>query len=404
VNWGETIRTGLDAVRAHRLRSALTMLGILIGIAAVIITVGLGEGASAQIKAQINALGTNLLIITPGGDTPGGGPGPATDLTLQDAGALASKVAAPDIGEVAPVSMSPQTLTAGTSNWSTVAVGTTPAWLTVRSRTLEEGSFITSADVKSVAQVTVLGAFTASRLFGQADPLGQTVNINGVPLQVIGVLGTAGTSSSATNQDDEAVVPLSTMTQLIGGSRTSVDSIYVAATSSAALSGAYQEARDLLLNLHGVSAKDADFNIESQQSLLNAATTVNKALTFLLAGIAAISLLVGGIGVMNIMLVSVTERVREIGLRKALGATPRVIRRQFLVEASLLGLAGGVLGAALGLAGTIAVPRLSPAEAAISPAAIIGSILVAVVIGLVFGVYPATRAARLAPIDALRSE
>ncbi len=400
MNWGETIRTGLDAVRAHRLRSALTMLGILIGIAAVIITVGLGEGASAQIKDQINALGTNLLIITPGSVANDG----STDLTLQDAGALASKVAAPDIGGVAPVSMSGQTLTAGNNDWTTSVVGTTPAWLTVRSRTMQEGTFITSADVTGVAQVTDLGAFTAKKLFGSADPLGQTVNVNGVPLQVIGVLGTAGTSASATNEDDEAVVPLSTMTQLIGGSRTSVDSIYLAATSPAVLSGAYQEANGLLLNLHGVSAKNADFNIESQQSLLSAAGTVNKALTFLLAGIAAISLLVGGIGVMNIMLVSVTERIREIGLRKALGATPRVIRRQFLVEASLLGLAGGVLGAALGLAGTIALPRLTPAQVAISPVAITGAIVVAVVIGLVFGVYPATRAARLAPIDALRTE
>ncbi len=409
MNWRETLRTGLEAVRAHRLRSALTMLGILIGIAAVILTVGFGEGASAQIRAQINSLGTNLLIITPGSATSSGGVnsplGSATTLTAQDAGALASKAAAPDIALVAPTSMTPATLTAGTANWTTSVVGTTPSWLKARARTMAEGRFLTAADENSVADVTVLGPTTASKLFGHSDPLGQTVSINGVPLEVVGVLASAGSSSSATNEDDQALVPMSTLAQQVGGaSRTSVDTIYVEATSQATLSAAYQEADTMLLNLHGVSAKNADFTINSQQSLLSTATSVNKTLTVLLAGIAAISLLVGGIGVMNIMLVSVTERIREIGLRKALGATPRVIRRQFLVEASLLGLAGGVLGAAAGLAGAVFLPHLISNTITISPAATAGAIAVAVVIGLVFGVYPASRAARLAPIDALRTE
>jgi putative ABC transport system permease protein len=409
VNWRETLRTGLEAIRAHRLRSGLTMLGILIGIAAVILTVGLGEGASAQIRAQINSLGTNLLIITPGSATSAGGVngplGSATTLSVQDAGALASKVAAPDIAVVAPTSQAPQTLIAGTANWSTNMVGTTPGWLEARARTVAEGRFLTAADENGVAAVTVLGPTTAKKLFGTSDPLGQTVNVNGVPLQVVGVLTSAGSSSSASDEDDQALVPLSTMEQEIGGnSRTSVDTIYVQATSQATLSAAYQEANTLLLNLHGVSAANPDFTINSQQSLLSTATSVNKTLTVLLAGIAAISLLVGGIGVMNIMLVSVIERIREIGLRKALGATPRVIRQQFLLEASLLGLTGGVLGAAVGLAGAVILPHLISDAITISPAAIVGSIVVAVVIGLVFGVYPASRAARLAPIDALRTE
>jgi putative ABC transport system permease protein len=410
VNWRETLRTGLEAIRAHRLRSGLTMLGILIGIAAVILTVGLGEGASAQIRAQINSLGTYLLIITPGSATSAGGGvngplGSATTLSVQDADALASKVAAPDIALVAPTSTAPQTLIAGTANWITAVVGTTPGWLQARARTVAEGRFLTAADEKNVAAVTVLGPTTAKKLFGTSDPLGQTVNINGVPLQVVGVLAAAGSTSSATDEDDQALVPLPTMEQEIGGnSRTSVDTIYVEATSSATLSAADQAANTLLLNLHGVSPANPDFTINSQQSLLSTATSVNKTLTVLLAGIAAISLLVGGIGVMNIMLVSVIERIREIGLRKALGATPRVIRRQFLLEASLLGLTGGVLGAATGLAGAVILPHLISDTITISPAAIVGSIVVAVVIGLVFGVYPASRAARLAPIDALRTE
>ena len=409
MNWRETLRTGLEAVRSHRLRSALTMLGILIGIAAVILTVGFGEGASAQIRAQISSLGTNLLIITPGSATSSGGVngplGSATTLTTTDAGALASRQAAPDIAVVAPVSMTVQTLTAGSANWTTSVVGTTPGWLAVRARTMAEGRFLTAADERDVAGVTVLGPTTAKKLFGNSDPLGQTVNVNGLPLEVVGVLESAGSSSSATDEDDQALVPMTTLAQQIGGaSRTSVDTIYAEAASPGTLSAAYQEASTVLLNLHGVSASDPDFTISTQQSLLSTAGSVNKTLTVLLAGIAAISLLVGGIGVMNIMLVSVTERIREIGLRKALGATPRVIRRQFLVEASLLGLAGGVLGAAVGLAGAVFLPHVISNAVSISPTATAGAIAVAVLIGLVFGVYPASRAARLAPIDALRTE
>jgi putative ABC transport system permease protein len=410
MNWMDTVRTGLEAIRTHRLRSGLTMLGILIGIAAVILTVGLGEGAQAQVRSQINALGTNLLIVSPGSSTSTagirGGFGSASTLTKADADALSSKKVAPDIASVAPATQGQGTLVAGSTNWTTTVVGTTPTWLHVRARTLDSGRFITTADEQQAAAVVVLGPSTATQLFGNRSPVGQMATLNGIPLQVVGVLASTGSSSNS-NNDDTAVVPYATATQrLLGGStRTSVGSIFVEASSSSTLSAAYQETEQELLAMHHITTPtSADFTITTQQSLLTTANSVNKTLTVLLGGIAGISLLVGGIGVMNIMLVSVTERIREIGLRKALGARPGVIRRQFLVEASVLGLTGGILGAVVGVAGSQVLPHFISSPVALSPTATAGAIVIAIAIGLSFGVYPATRAARLAPIDALRME
>ena len=410
MTWFDTLRTALEAMGTHRMRSALTVLGILIGIAAVILTVGLGIGAQQQVTAQVEALGTNLLIISPGSTTSTtglrGGFGSASTLTQADAAALASAVVAPDIAAVAPSTSSSQSLVAGASNWTTSVVGTTPSWLSVRARTMSAGTFLTAADQASAASVVVLGATTAQELFGSTDVVGQTVTIAGTPYTVQGVLAPSG-STGSTNNDDTAVIPLSTAQQRVSGgsSRTTVQTIYVQATSQAALPSAYQEANNELLALHGITnATAADFTITNQASLVTTAASVSKTLTVLLAGVAAISLLVGGIGVMNIMLVSVTERIREIGLRKALGARPALIRRQFLIEASLLGLTGGLIGAAVGIAGAKILPSLISNPVALSMPAIFGSITVALVIGLVFGVYPASRAAQLAPIDALRSE
>jgi putative ABC transport system permease protein len=405
MSWLDTLRSGLEAIASHRLRSSLTVLGILIGIAAVILTVGLGEGATSSVNSAISALGSNLLIVTPGSSTTGlvrGGFGSASTLTYQNSVALANKVDCPDITAVAPQVTQDATLVAGNENWTTSVYGSTTSWLSVRGRSMTEGSFFTQKDMSTDANVVVLGQTTAEEL-GLFSPVGETVNIGDIPFTVTGVLNSAG-SSSSTNEDDLAVIPITTAESEFTGS-SSVSTIYLEASSQSAMGAADTEATDELLALHGITnPADADFTITSQTQIEDTASSVDKTLTVLLAGIAAISLLVGGIGVMNIMLVSVTERVREIGLRKALGATPAVIRRQFLVEASTLGLAGGIAGAALGVVGAIVIPHFITNQIAISVPATVGAIICAIGIGVVFGVYPATRAARLAPIEALRSE
>jgi len=409
MNWGETVRTALEAIRSRRMRSSLTMLGILIGIAAVMLTVGLGQGAQAQVRSQINQLGSNLLIVSPGSTTTTagirGGRGSASTLTTRDATALASPVVARDIARVAPVVTGSQSLTAGSTNWTTTVVGTTPDWPAVRARSMTEGRFFTTTELNDAASVAVLGSTTASQLFGAQDALGQAVNINGTTMTVIGILNTAG-SSTTTDDDDQALVPQTTYSSRIAssGNASGISTLYIQANSTDSLSAAHQETQKTLLATHGVTVAASDFTISSQQSLLSTATATDQTLTVLLAGIAAISLLVGGIGVMNIMLVSVTERIREIGLRKALGATPRVVRRQFLVEASTLGLVGGVLGIGLGLLGAQVLPHFLNQPVTIPPVAGIGALGVALIIGIAAGVYPASRAARLAPIDALRSK
>jgi putative ABC transport system permease protein len=410
MTWRDTLRAATDAVRTHRLRSALTMLGILIGITAVILTVGLGRGAQADVRDQIDELGTNVLVVSPGSSTDStgvrGGFGSTSTLTIDDADALASDAAAPDVQAVAATAATSVALTNGDTNWTTTLTGTSPSWHVVRSRAVTAGRFIDSGDEADAAAVVVLGPDTATELFGIQDPVGRTVTYNGTQLEVIGVLEELS-SSEATANNDLAVVPFSTYAErLIGGTnRYAVNAIYVKATSSDALSAAYQETNALLLNLHGITAtSDADFSIATQESIISAATEVDRTMTVMLAGIAVISLLVGGIGVMNIMLVSVTERIREIGLRKALGARPKSIRRQFLVEASLLGLAGGILGVACGVSVAQILPHFSDTRFVLSLGPALLAIAMAVGIGVLFGVYPATRAARLAPIDALRNE
>jgi len=399
-----TIETGLRSLLGHRLRSVLTTLGILFGVAAVISTVGIGQASSDSVTARISSLGTNLLTISPGSTVSGGvfgGGGSANTLTMSDVAGLLDRQNAPDVAAVAPVSQGRASLVSASSNWSTTVSGSTPDWLAANSRGMGSGSFITAADVSRQAQVIVLGSTTAANL---GAGVGDLITVKQIPFQVIGILASAG-SQGFGNQDDLAVVPITTaQSELVGGVG-SVQRILLSSTSQATLGSAYLEANQVLLQTHHITnPSQADYSITSSTQVLSTAQAVTQTLTILLASVAAISLLVGGIGVMNIMLVSVTERTGEIGLRKALGATPGDLFRQFVIEAGVLTAVGGLLGVATGLAAGYIVPRAANIAVTITPLPVLVAVAVAVAVGLVFGVYPALRAARLAPIEALRAQ
>jgi putative ABC transport system permease protein len=400
----KTIETGLRSLLGHRLRSVLTTLGILFGVAAVIATVGIGQASTDSVAARITSLGTNLLTISAGSTVSAGvfgGAGSATTLTMADVTGLQDRQSAPDIEAVAPVSQGRATLVSASGNWSSTVSGSTTGWLITNTRTIGSGTFISANDVATRAQVIVLGPTTASNL---GAGVGDIVMVKQIPFQVIGVLAPMG-SQGFGNQDDLGVVPISTAQDELFGGGGSVQRILLSATGAGTIGSAYLEASQILLQTHHITdPSQADFTITTQTQVLSTAQAVTQTLTILLASVAAISLLVGGIGVMNIMLVSVTERTSEIGLRKALGATPFDLFRQFVIEAGMLTAVGGLLGVATGLAVGYVVPRAANIAVTITPLPVLVAVGVAVAVGLIFGVYPALRAARLAPIEALRAQ
>jgi putative ABC transport system permease protein len=404
---GQQFLEALESLASNKLRSALTMLGIVIGVAAVISMLAIGAGAQASISGSINSIGTNLIFIFPNTENITH-PQP---LTMSDAAALADPAQAPSIQSVAPVIQGRGLAAFGDQSTNTSLVAVTPAYANVRNLITSEGDFITDNSMTGRSPVAVLGSQTAQNLFGRTNQVvGETIRLNGQPFRVIGVLESKGGSSFG-SEDDQILVPLTTgQSRLMPkANRDQVDQIMVQALSPNLVAQAGDEATAILQLRHRTVAGVEDFRILKQQDILNTAQSILGVFTIFLGGIGAISLLVGGIGIMNIMLVSVTERTREIGLRKALGARKRDILSQFLIESAALSLLGGVVGILLAwgisaLIGQIAAANNTPINPVIGLNSVLLATLFSAAVGLFFGIYPANRAARLEPVEALRSE
>ncbi len=407
VEYSEIAFEAFDNMFINKLRTGLAALGIVIGIGSVIALISLGQATQQSISDRIQSLGANLLTVNPGSQNSGavrGAQGGAATLTLDDASAIKSSLTITTIQNVSPELSRRTQITTGASNTNTQVIGVTPIYTTVHKIDLDSGSFITDRDVSSITKVAVLGPQVASDLFGPSiNPIGQSIRISGQNFTVIGITASKGGTGFG-NQDDTLFVPLSTAQKQIFGV-SYLSSIALEAKSPDVMVTAQNEVGYLLLSRHKLSdPASADFSIFSQQDILNTSSAATGTFTVLLSGIAAISLLVGGIGIMNIMLVTVTERTREIGLRKALGAKKKVIIQQFLIEAVILTFTGGIIGMALGIFASYIISSLTQAPFIISPQAIILAIGVSAGIGILFGWYPARRAANLQPIEALRYE
>jgi putative ABC transport system permease protein len=403
-----TLRIAVRALQSNKMRSVLTMLGVIIGVGAVIAMLAVGTGASQRISAQIQSIGSNLLIILPGSTTSGGarmGAGTQPTLTLRDATAIKKECpavlyAAPILGGVAQVVY-------GHTNWSTGVQGTTPDILPLRDWPLQSGRPFTDQDVRSATKVCLLGQTVVDNLFGADDPLGQTVRIRNIPFKVLGVLAAKGQSAGGQDQDDTVYIPVTTAQKRLFGTSFPgmVRTIMVEARSLEEMGAAEQQIGPLLRQRHHLGQRqEDDFTVRNLTQFLEAAEQSSRVMTLLLGAIASVSLLVGGIGIMNIMLVSVTERTREIGIRMAVGAKTRAIRRQFIAEALTLSMIGGITGIVAGVAVSKVISALAGWSTVISPFSIILSFGFSVLVGLFFGYYPARKASLLDPILALHYE
>jgi putative ABC transport system permease protein len=403
--WFMTFRIALRALARNKLRSFLTMLGIIIGVGAVIAMVAIGEGAKATIRSQIASLGTNVLIILPGTTTQGGvraGFGSVNTLTDGDAKAIRAEIRT--VAFVSPVLRRGEQVVAGNLNWGTLVQGVGPEFQHIRDWQLAEGRFLHDGDVENDAKVAVLGETVARNLFGNDDPLESVIRIRNIPFRVVGVLGTKGQSSQGADQDDTVLIPYTTMrTRLMR--ITHVQSIIASAVSADRVPEAQEQVSLLLRQRHRIQPdREDDFFIRNLSDISEAAAGSARVMAVLLGTVASISLLVGGIGIMNIMLVSVTERTREIGIRMAVGARSRDIRLQFLVEAVVMAATGGCIGILLGIGSSELLKFWAQWPTLVSPAIVAIAFLFSGAVGVFFGFYPAQKAANLDPIDALRYE